>query len=259
MNEVDVTAQATICGPVRLTNTEGRRLMSEHSSKQYDQELESIRSRILEMGGLVESQLKLAIEAFDHSDLTRADEAIASDRRVNALQIELDRAVNNVIARRQPTASDLRLIMGVSKAIIDLERIGDESAKIARVVHWVRQKDGQVPRLPDFDACAVIVGVMLRGALDAFARLDGPAAVNIIRDDQGVDERFRAVLRHLIRMMTEDAGVISTGIDVIWAAKAIERIGDHAKNIAEHVIYIAQGEDIRHTTIEVAEQAARGH
>jgi phosphate transport system protein len=232
--------------------------MSDHSSKQYDHELESIRSRILEMGGLVETQLKLAIEAYDNNDLARADEAIASDRRVNELQIELDRAVNNVIARRQPTASDLRLIMGVSKAINDLERIGDESTKIARVVHWVRHKEAQIPRLADLDACAAIVGVMLRGALDAFARLDGLAAVNIIRDDQGVDERFRAVIRQLIKLMTEDARTISAGIDVIWAAKAIERIGDHAKNIAEHVIYVAQGEDIRHTPIEVVEQAARG-
>ena len=232
--------------------------MNEHSSRQYDHELESIRSRILEMGGLVEIQLKLAIEALDHSDLARADEVIALDRRVNDLQIELDRAVNNVIARRQPTASDLRLIMGVSKAINDLERVGDESTKIARVVHWVRQKEGVIPRLPDLDACAAIVGAMLRGALDAFARLDGPAAVNIIRDDQGVDERFRAVLRELIRQMTADARTITTGIDLIWAAKAIERIGDHAKNVAEQVIYVAQGEDIRHASIEVAEQAARG-
>jgi phosphate transport system protein len=231
--------------------------MGDHSSKQYDNELESIRSRILEMGGLVEAQLKLAVVAYDENDLVRADEAIATDRRVNEMQIELDRAVNNVIARRQPTASDLRLIMGISKTIIDLERIGDESTKIARVVHWVYHKVGKIPRLEDLDACAAIVGAMLRSALDAFARLDGVAAVNIIRDDQGVDERFRAILRHLIRIMTEDARTISAGIDVVWAAKAIERIGDHSKNIAEHVIYIAQGEDIRHTPIEVAEQAAR--
>lgn len=232
----------------------------EHSSKQYDHELESIRSRVLQMGGLVEAQLKLAIEAFDTEDVARADEVIAADRRVNELEVELDRAVNNVIARRQPTASDLRLIMGVAKTIVDIERIGDEATKIARVARWLHEKkvpNVRLPRVPDVHACGTIVTSMLRGSLDSFARLDVAAAAGIIRDDRGVDERFRAILRQLITFMMEDPRTISASIDIIWAAKAIERIGDHAKNIAEHVIFIAQGEDIRHAGPEALAQAIR--
>lgn len=235
-------------------------IAGEHSSKQYDHDLESIRARILEMGGLVETQLTLAIEAFDLEDVTRADQVIAADRRVNELEVEIDRSVNNVIARRQPTASDLRLIMGVAKTIVDLERVGDESTKIARVARWLHEKkvpNVRLPRVPDIHACGVIVTQMLRGSLDSFARLDVGAAAAIIRNDQGVDERFRAILRQLITFMMEDPRTISASIDIVWAAKAIERIGDHAKNIAEHVIFIAQGADVRHAPPERLDQAVR--
>jgi phosphate transport system protein len=222
----------------------------EHSSKTYDQELESIRSRILHMGGLVESQVKLAIDCFESGDLAEAERVVTADRRVNDLEIELDRAVNNVIARRQPTASDLRMIMGVSRTIPDLERIGDEATKIARATKWTQEKQVSVrmPRVPDIRASADLAASMLRRSLDAFARLDVTAAAAIIRDDQGVDERFRAILRQLITFMMEDPRTISASIDMVWVAKAIERIGDHSKNIAEHVIFIAAGADVRHAT-----------
>jgi phosphate transport system protein len=220
----------------------------DHSSKVYDQELEAIRSRVLQMGGLVESQLKLAIEAFESGDLSEAERVIGADRRVNDLEIELDRAVNNVIARRQPAASDLRMIMGVSRTIPDLERIGDEATKIARAAKWMQEKQIAVrlPRIPDIRVSADLAASMLRRSLDAFARLDVNAAADIIRDDQGVDERFRAILRQLITFMMEDPRTISSSIDMVWVAKAIERIGDHTKNIAEHVIFIAAGTDVRH-------------
>jgi phosphate transport system protein len=222
----------------------------EHSSKTYDQELESIRSRILHMGGLVESQVKMAIDCFESGDLAEAERVVNADRRVNDLEIELDRAVNNVIARRQPTASDLRMIMGVSRTIPDLERIGDEATKIARAAKWTQEKQVTVrmPRVPDIRASADLAAGMLRRSLDAFARLDVTAAASIIRDDQGVDERFRAILRQLITFMMEDPRTISASIDMVWVAKAIERIGDHSKNIAEHVIFIAAGADVRHAT-----------
>lgn len=222
--------------------------IGEHSSKIYDQELESIRSRILHMGGLVESQVRLAIECFESGDLTEAERVVTADRRVNDLEIELDRAVNNVIARRQPTASDLRMIMGVSRTIPDLERIGDEATKIARAAKWMQEKQIAVrlPRIPDIRASADLAAGMLRRSLDAFARLDVNAAAAIIRDDQGVDERFRAILRQLITFMMEDPRTISASIDMVWVAKAVERIGDHTKNIAEHVIFIAAGADVRH-------------
>ncbi len=220
----------------------------EHSSKIYDQELESIRSRILQMGGLVESQVRLAVDCFESGDLAEADRVVTSDRRVNDLEIELDRAVNNVIARRQPTAGDLRMIMGVSRTIPDLERIGDEATKIARAAKWMQEKQIAVrlPRIPDIRVSADLAAGMLRRSLDAFARLDVNAAAGIIRDDQGVDERFRAILRQLITFMMEDPRTISASIDMVWVAKAIERIGDHTKNIAEHVIFIAAGADVRH-------------
>lgn len=220
----------------------------EHSSKIYDQELESIRSRILQMGGLVESQVRLAVDCFESGDIAEADRVVTSDRRVNDLEIELDRALNNVIARRQPTAGDLRMIMGVSRTIPDLERIGDEATKIARAAKWMQEKQIAVrlPRIPDIRVSADLAAGMLRRSLDAFARLDVNAAAGIIRDDQGVDERFRAILRQLITFMMEDPRTISASIDMVWVAKAIERIGDHTKNIAEHVIFIAAGTDVRH-------------
>jgi len=222
----------------------------DHSSRIYDQELESIRSRILHMGGLVEAQVKQAIDCFESGDLTEAERVVTADRRVNDLEIELDRAVNHVIARRQPTAGDLRMIMGVSRTIPDLERIGDEATKIARAAKWMQEKQValRLPRVPDIRVSADLAANMLRRSLDAFARLDVNAATAIIRDDQGVDERFRAILRQLITFMMEDPRTISASIDMVWVAKAIERIGDHTKNIAEHVIFIAAGADVRHAT-----------
>ncbi len=232
-------------------------MANEHSSKIYDQELESIRSRVLQMGGLVESQVKLAIDCFEAGELSDAERVINSDRRVNELELELDRAVNNVIARRQPTASDLRMIMGVAKTITDLERIGDESTKIARAAKWVNDKQVAVrmPKIPDIRASGEIAAGMLRRSLDAFARLDVSTAASIIKDDAGVDERFRAILRQLITFMMEDPRTIGASIDMVWVAKAIERIGDHAKNIAEHVIFIAAGMDVRHASPEELDRA----
>jgi len=229
----------------------------EHLSKQYDVELEQMRSRILQMGGLVESQFKLAMEALETADVGKAEAAIASDRRVNELQRDLDALVNHLIARRQPTAGDLRLIMGVAKAITDLERVGDEASKIARATKWLQEKASgfRMNRIPDLHQSGEIAARLLHRSLDAFARLDGHAAASIIRDDAGIDDRFRATLRQLVTYMMEDPRSISSAIDTIWAAKAIERVGDHAKNIAEHVIFIAHGADVRHVSPEEVERA----
>jgi phosphate transport system protein len=231
----------------------------DHLFKQYDVELEQMRSRILQMGGLVESQLKLAMEAFESTDIEKADQAIESDRRVNDLQVDLDMMVNHLIARRQPTAGDLRMIMGVAKAITDLERIGDEASKIARAAKYLRDKGGtfRLNRIPDLRQSGEIAAKMLHRSLDAFARLDGQAAASIIRDDAGIDDRFRATLRQLVTYMMEDPRSISAAIDTVWAAKAIERVGDHAKNIAEHVIFIAHGTDVRHASPEEIERAVQ--
>ena len=228
----------------------------EHTIKQYDQELESLRGRILQMGGLVESQLRMAIDCFEQADLKKAEHVIEADERVDAEEVEMARLILNLIVRRQPAANDLRLIMGVSRAVTDLERIGDEATKIARAARWVHEKDVVVrtPRIRDIRVSAEAALSMLRGALDAFARLDVVAAVEIIREDKGVDEQFRLILRQLITFMMEDPRTITGSLDTVWVAKAIERIGDHSKNIAQDVIFIAQGDDVRHAT---PEQVAR--
>jgi phosphate transport system protein len=229
----------------------------DHSVKQYDIELEEIRSRVLQMGGLVESQVRTALVAFETADLQLAQQAIDADKRVNEDEIDVDQMVNHVIARRQPTAGDLRMVTGVAKVITDLERIGDEASKIARAVKWLHEKDGRsrMNRIPDIKSSGEEAALMLRRTLDAFARMDPVAAASIIKADLGVDERFRAVLRQLLTFMMEDPRTISASLDTVWVAKSIERIGDHAKNVAEHVIFISQGWDARHQSPEEVERA----
>jgi phosphate transport system protein len=224
----------------------------EHLSKQYDHELEALRARILHMGGLVESQLQSAIESYEKPDEKLAQNVIDGDRLVNEQEVELDRVVVNMIVRRQPTAGDLRLIIGVARTVTELERIGDEATKIARAAKWMfdKQRSLRSPRLRDIHTSALAAAKMLRGALDAFARLDAAAAAAIIEEDRGVDQQFQAILRQLITFMMEDPRTISASLDAVWVAKAIERIGDHAKNIAEHVIFVAQGADVRHASPE---------
>jgi phosphate transport system protein len=224
----------------------------EHLSKQYDQELEGLRARILHMGGMVEAQLQSAITSYERPDVKLAEEVIDADRNVNEQEVELDRVVVNMIVRRQPTAGDLRLIIGVARTVTELERIGDEATKIARAAKWLfdKQRSVRTPRLRDIHSSALAAARMLRGALDALARLDAAAAAAIIDEDRGVDQQFQAILRQLITFMMEDPRTISPSLDAVWVAKAIERIGDHAKNIAEHVIFVAQGADVRHATPE---------
>ena len=224
----------------------------EHLSKQYDHELEALRARILHMGGLVESQLQNAIASYEKPDVKLAQDVVDTDRVVNEEEIELDRVVVNMIVRRQPTAGDLRLIIGVARTVTELERIGDEATKIARAAKWLvdKQRSVRTPRLRDIHTSALAAAGMLRGALDSFARLDAAAAAAIIEEDRGVDQQFQAILRQLITFMMEDPRTISPSLDAVWVAKAIERIGDHAKNIAEHVIFVAQGADVRHATPE---------
>jgi phosphate transport system protein len=228
----------------------------DHLVRKYDEELEAMRSRVLQMGGLVESQVRTALDAFERADLDLAQQAIDADKKVNELEIDVDQMVNHMIARRQPTAGDLRMITGVAKAITDLERIGDEASKIARAVKWLHEKHDQsrLNRIPDIRHSGEAAASMLRRTLDAFARMDAVAAASIIKDDLGIDDRFRAVLRQLITFMMEDPRTISASLDCVWVAKAIERIGDHAKNVAEHVIFISHGWDARHQSLEDVER-----
>jgi phosphate transport system protein len=223
--------------------------MSEHASKQYDLDLGSIRSRVLAMGGLVESQIRRALDALATGDVALSDEVVAADHRVNAMEVALDGDCSQLIVRRQPAAGDLRMIFAITKTVTDLERIGDEAQKIARMAKNIQERGSGAytqPMVQVHHAAEAAIS-MLRRTLDAFARLDVDTAREVIRDDAAVDTEFRSVLRQLITFMMEDPRTISTALDIVWVAKAIERIGDHAKNMAEYVIYIVEGTDVRHT------------
>jgi phosphate transport system protein len=220
---------------------------SDHASKQYDLDLDSIRSRVLQMGGLVEAQIRHALESFTRGDRAIADEVIANEPRVNAMEVALDGDCSQVIVRRQPAANDLRMILAITKTVTDLERMGDEAKKIARMAKSIHERGMPLPATVDLRHAAEHALGMLRRALDAFARLDTGAAEEVIKDDARIDAEFRAILRQLITFMMEDPRTISTALEIVWIAKAIERIGDHAKNMAEYVIYIVKGTDVRHT------------
>jgi phosphate transport system protein len=228
---------------------------SEHTSKQFDAELEAVRSRVLQMGGLVESQIQLAIEALISGDVALMNRVIGDDHRVNAMEVEIDESCNQIIARRQPAAGDLRMVMTVIKTITDLERIGDEAEKIARMAKLLSQKERLIlPRYHEIKHAAELALDMLRKSLDAFARLDLAMAGQVVRQDELVDEEFRSIMRYLITFMMEDPRTISTALEILFVAKAIERIGDHAKNMSEYVVYMVKGRDVRHVTVEEIER-----
>ncbi|MCK9202787.1 MAG: phosphate signaling complex protein PhoU [Gallionella sp.] len=224
--------------------------MPEHISKQFDAELEAVRSRVLQMGGLVEEQIVKAVDALASGDIAVLDGVIEDDHRVNAMEVGLDESCSHIIARRQPAASDLRLVMAIIKTITDLERIGDEAEKIARMAKLIHGAErGHLPRL-ELKHVASLALSMLRKALDAFARLDVQAAREVVKQDRGVDDEFRSILRQLITFMMEDPRTITCCLEILFVAKAIERIGDHSKNMAEYVIYMVEGRDVRHTREE---------
>ncbi|HEX5803719.1 MAG TPA: phosphate signaling complex protein PhoU [Azospira sp.] len=219
-----------------------------HLSRQFDEDLSDLRTHVLEMGGLVEAQVRAAVEAYASGEIGTVKEIVENDRRVNDFEKMIDEEAIHVVARRQPTASDLRLVMGVNKIVTDLERIGDEAKKIAKGARRIYEQGMlNVPRATDVRHAADEAVNMLRQALDSFARLDSPLADAVIHADAKVDAEFKAIVRQLITYMMEDPRTISTAIDIVWIGRSIERIGDHAKNIAENVIYIAEGRDIRHT------------
>lgn len=223
----------------------------EHTSKQYDVELESVRAKVLEMGGLVEQQIVNALEALTSADINLAKDVMERDTRVNALEVQVDEDCSHIIARRQPAARDLRMIMMMVKTITDLERIGDEATKIARTAQRIYEQDRMYkPRFNEIKSMVGIVREMLRTSLDSFARLDVSQTVEVAKQDEQVDEQFRAAMRQLITFMLEDPRTISMSLEVLFVAKAVERIGDHAKNISEYVVYMVKGKDIRHTSLQ---------
>ena len=229
-------------------------MVDKHLSTQFDSELTAVSSDVMEMGGLVESQIHRAIYALSQFSIEVADEVAVKEAQVNAMEIAIDRELSSIIARRQPTARDLRLLIAVSKTTANLERVGDEAAKIARMVRSILQS-GSPRSLPsrELRVAADLASGLLNKALDAFARLDTVAAVAILKEDDLIDAEFDGFVRKLITYMMEDPRMISPSLDLLFLAKAIERIGDHAKNIAEFIIYVVKGEDVRHTTMEKIE------
>ena len=227
-----------------------------HLSSQFDVELGQISTLVMQMGGMVESQLHQAIYALQHLSPETVDQVLVLEDKVDRMEIEIDREISSVIGRRQPTARDLRLLIGVSKTTANLERAGDEATRIARMVKSII--DSGMPRsLPTSElrlASELATGA-LRKSLDAFARLDVEASLDIIKDDLHLDAEYDGFLRKLITYMMEDPRTISPSLNLLFLAKAVERIGDHAKNIAEATIYIVRGTDVRHTTPEQREAA----
>jgi phosphate transport system protein len=233
---------------------------TEHTLKQFDTELEAVRSRVLQMGGLVEEQISRSLEALMAGDPVLAARVVEDDHRVNALEVAIDEECSAIIARRQPAAVDLRMLMMVVKTITDLERIGDEAAKIARMTQLIYESERPtvVPRIAEIRTVADIALGMLRNALDAFARLDLGVAAKVVRQDEQVDNAFSGILRQLITFMMEDPRTISHSIEILFIAKAVERIGDHAKNMSEYVVYMVKGKDVRHIGVEGFEREVMG-
>jgi len=230
-----------------------------HTVKQFDVLLANLRNLVLEMGGLVEEQIQHAIQALDDEDLTAAREVVARDQVINGLQVKADEDCVSLIALRQPLGSDLRLIMSLSKIVTDLERIGDEAEKIARMTIKTYDGDSSPPSaklLRDVVPMAKLAQNMLHNCLDALARLDVEKAVEVAQGDEELDQEFQSALRRLITYMMEDPRTIGHAINVIFIVKALERIGDHSKNIAEYLIYLVKGKDVRHVSMDVLVQDA---
>ncbi len=228
---------------------------AKHISQQFNEEMENLRNQVMKMGGLVEQQIGNAIAALRKLDVAKAEKVIRKDHKVNALEVNIDEECARILARRQPAASDLRMVVAVIKTITDLERIGDEAEKVAKMAIHISEDDGGfhshyagIRHLGDY------VSQMLRNALDAFARLDVETAIQVVHADEEADEEYQSLMRQLLTHMMEDPRTISEVLDIMWAARALERIGDHAKNIGEYVIYLVEGRDIRHLDLEELEE-----
>ncbi len=233
-------------------------MSDKHLSSQFDSELTAVSTRVMEMGGLVESQIRTAVYALAQFSSEAATQVMEAESQVNAMEVEIDHHLSSIIARRQPTARDLRLLIAISKTTANLERAGDEAEKIARMVKSINSS-GASRMLPASELRVVsdLASSLLRKSLDAFARLDATMALSILKEDDAIDKEFDGFVRKLITYMMEDPRTISPSLDLLFVAKAIERIGDHAKNIAEFTIYVVKGTDVRHTPMELIESVVR--
>jgi phosphate transport system protein len=231
--------------------------LDHHISQQFNEELEEIRNRVMEMGGLVEQQTADAVQALVDADSELGQRVAEDDRKVNELELLVDEECNRILARRQPAASDLRLIFAIIKTITDLERIGDEAEKIGYLATRLAEAERPSSGYSELEHLGNRVRGILRTALDSFVRMDPAAALEVAREDKKVDHEYEAILRQCITFMMEDPRTIRRVLDVMWCARALERIGDHSKNICEYVVYLVHGKDVRHVGIEQLERDIR--
>jgi phosphate transport system protein len=229
--------------------------LSHHISRRYNEDLEKIRARVLAMGGLVEALLAKSISALMEGDSSLGQSVSTDDLAVNAMEVTIDEECSRILATRAPAAGDLRLIVAIIKTITDLERIGDEGEKIGNIAARLASMERPENKYREIKHMSRLVAEMLRDALDAFARLDASAAVQVARRDRMVDEEYEAIQRQAITFMMEDPRSIRRALDVMWIVRALERVGDHSKNICEYVIYMVHGKDVRHTRLEDIEEA----
>ena len=224
----------------------------QHILRQFDEDLESIRNNVLSMGGMVEKQVENCIVALINSDSSIAEQVAMNDYQINSMEVSIDEECNQIIALRQPAASDLRLVMSIIKTISDLERIGDEAEKIGRYAVDLATESRNETYFAELKQMGDQVKEVLRKSLDAFARMDVASAYETAASDKLINDEYDLITRNLIKSMTEDRSSIEQGLRVMWCARALERIGDHAKNICEYVIFTVEGKDIRHTSFQQA-------
>jgi phosphate transport system protein len=227
---------------------------SQHISQQFDKELQDVRSRVLAMGGLLEQQVSHALEALMTGNIELAREAIEIDIQINSLEMSIDEECIQILALRQPTAGDLRLVTAILKTMTDLERIGDEAASIARMAQNLSQKDRPKKNYRELQVLGNHVCGMLRDALDAFARFDVDQALKVVGENENVDSEYESIIRQLITYMMEDPRAVTRAIDMMWSARSLERIADHAYNVCKHIIYLVEGKDVRHLSVEKMEK-----
>lgn len=232
--------------------------MTEHTSKRYEGELETIRSTLLRMGGIVESMIKDSLTVIETGSAEHIVQVLENEKIVNTIEVELDHKIAEAIARNQPTAIDLRLLISVLKMVTDMERSADEAEKVVKMARRLHENNPRYEPLVEIRHISSLVSSMLNKFLDAFARNDAVVAAAVVRADKQVDKEWKSLLRTLSSYMIEDPRKTSEAIDLIFIARALERIGDHAKNMSERIIYLVQGEDVRHKGVKNAEKVARG-
>lgn len=227
--------------------------LSHHISRRFNEDLERVRSKVLAMGGFVEQQLAKAVTALINGDSMLGEEVARDDVQVNSMEVAIDEECQRILATRAPTASDLRLVVAVIKAITDIERMGDECEKIGYIASRLATQERPADKYREIKHLGRIVEDMVHDALDAFARMDAEAALHVARQDRLVDEEYESIQRQGITFMMEDPRSIRRALDTMWIVRALERIGDHAKNICEYVIYVVHGKDVRHIRLEDVE------